>query len=265
MPVAWRATRKAASLRPRCTERLQASHQRPLSGACATNRATRAVAWRRPNCGEGHYFAAARRRARKSPVRASSAQDAAPHGARLAPTQAHARAADARRRAEPPQGADARPEPPGAGLVRGLRRLRAPRGGRRRRRDGAAPGERRDAAADACWRACADAAMRRVPPPRTLAVAWVPQLIQDSGLRRVEARALRRAVRARCVRPPLQRATTETLPARRTRTSSADEARRKLRDAALQVLLRHAQRGRALCRIGTSERSAPSSSTRPSR
>jgi hypothetical protein len=104
----------------------------------------------------------------------------------------------------------------------------------------AAPGERRDAVADVCWRACADAVARRVPPPRTLAVAWVPQLIQELGAStRVEARALRRAVRARCVRPPLQRATTETLPARSpTRTSSADEARRKLRDAELQVLLR---------------------------
>ena len=94
--------------------------------------------------------------------------------------------------------------------------------------------------AGACWRACADSVARRVPPPRTLAVAWVPQLIQELGAStRVEARALRRAVRARCVRPPLQRATTETLPARSpTRTSSADEARRKLRDAELQVLLR---------------------------
>ena len=163
------------------------------------------------------------------------------HGARLAPTEAHARAADARRRAEPAPGPDARPEPPApalfedyAAFARAARRAAAAVGTR------AAPGERRDAVADVCWRACADAVARRVPPPRTLAVAWVPQLIQELGAStRVEARALRRAVRARCVRPPLQRATTETLPARSpTRTSSADEARRKLRDAELQVLLR---------------------------
>ena len=60
-----------------------------------------------------------------------------------------------------------------AAFARAARRAAAAVGAR------AAPGERRDAVADVCWRACADSVARRVPPPRTLAVAWVPQLIQE--------------------------------------------------------------------------------------
>ena len=120
-----------------------------------------------------------------------------------------------------------------AAFARAARRAAAAVGAR------AAPGERRDAVADVCWRACADAVARRVPPPRTLAVSWVPQLISELGAStRVEARALRRAIRARCVRPPLQRVVEALTTKSPARTASADEARRKLRDAELQVLLR---------------------------
>ena len=65
---------------------------------------------------EGHYFGRASAK-RKSPVRSASPRAKAPHGARLPAAQAHARAADARRRAEPAQGPDARPEPSRAGVV----------------------------------------------------------------------------------------------------------------------------------------------------
>jgi len=103
-----------------------------------------------------------------------------------------------------------------------------------------------DALCDVVHRACMDSVARRVPTPRALAVEWVPRFVTEfAGVAAAGARdgaaALRRAVRARCVRPPLELPEDAKVasPARaRSEKASADATRRRLRDAELQILLR---------------------------
>lgn len=103
-----------------------------------------------------------------------------------------------------------------------------------------------DALCDVVHRACMDSVARRVPTPRALAVEWVPRFVTEfAGVAAAGARdgaaALRRAVRARCVRPPLELPEDARVasPAKaRSEKASADATRRRLRDAELQILLR---------------------------